>query len=149
MQARKLLGNRRNAYILGVICNRFYFEEVQEDVLAQYNRQGITVSIKEDLPVYQWSVPEKNEQGGWENAFANTPLRFLGLSLKSWENQILLQVWFHKSMQEPLKKPRPKKGTPKLYGFLLITHALPNSLQEVPYAITSTGSYFYVFKPIV
>ena len=26
-------------YILDVICNRFYFGEVQEDVLGQYNGQ--------------------------------------------------------------------------------------------------------------
>ena len=30
----KLLGNRRNTYILDVICNRFYFGEVQEEVLV-------------------------------------------------------------------------------------------------------------------
>ena len=33
--------------------------------------------------------------------------------------------------------------------FLLITHALSNSFQEIPHVITSTHTQFYVFKPIV
>ena len=49
----KLLGNRRKEYVLIVICNRFYFVEIQEDVL------GISTLKVEGLTVYQWSVPEK------------------------------------------------------------------------------------------
>ena len=59
----KLLGNRRKAYILEVICNRFYFGEVQEEVLGQYSGQGISIPKTKGLSVYQWSVPEKNKQG--------------------------------------------------------------------------------------
>ena len=54
----KLLGNRRKTYILDVICNRFYFGEVREEVLGQCIGQGILVPKKEGLSVHQWSVPE-------------------------------------------------------------------------------------------
>ena len=40
----KLLGSRRKKYILDVICNRFYFGEVHEEVLVRCNRQGISVN---------------------------------------------------------------------------------------------------------
>ena len=64
MQTSKLLRNRRKAYILDVICNRFYFGEVQEAVPGQSSGQGILEPRKEGLCVYQWSVTEKNKQGG-------------------------------------------------------------------------------------
>ena len=32
--------------------------------------------------------------------------------------------------------------------FLLISHALSNSLQEIQHAITYTRSHFHVFEPI-
>ena len=35
MQTSKLLGNKKKAYILDVICNRICFGEVQEEVLNQ------------------------------------------------------------------------------------------------------------------
>ena len=35
LQTSKLLGKRRKTYILDVICNRYYFGEVQEEVLGQ------------------------------------------------------------------------------------------------------------------
>ena len=60
LQTSKLLGNRRNTYILDVICNRFYFGEVQE-VLGQFSEQDILATRKEGLFVFQWSVPEKNK----------------------------------------------------------------------------------------
>ena len=59
LQTSKLLGKRRKTYILDVICDRFYFEEVQEEVLGQCSGQGVSVPRKEDPSVYQWSVPEK------------------------------------------------------------------------------------------
>ena len=59
MQADKLLGMRRKAYILDVICNRFYLGEVQEDVIGQCTGQGISEPRAEGLSVYQQSVPEK------------------------------------------------------------------------------------------
>ena len=58
------MGNRRKTCILNVIYNRFYFGEVQEEVLGQCSVQGISVPRKEGLPVYQWSVPEK-KQAEW------------------------------------------------------------------------------------
>ena len=60
----KLLGNRRKTYILDAIRNRFYFGEVQEEVLGQSSGQGISAPRAEGLSVYQWSVSEKNKQGG-------------------------------------------------------------------------------------
>ena len=33
LQTSRLLGNRRKTYTLDVICNKFYFGEVQEEVL--------------------------------------------------------------------------------------------------------------------
>ena len=64
MKTRKILGNRRKTYILDVICNRFYFGEVQKEVLRQPSGQGISAPGKEGLSVYQWFVPEK-KQAGW------------------------------------------------------------------------------------
>ena len=93
LQMSKLLRKWRNTYILDVICNRFYFWEVQEEVLGECNRQGISAPIKEGMSVYQWSVQEKKSmQGSWGNAFTNTSLRFLGLSWKFWKNWSSLQV---------------------------------------------------------
>ena len=51
-------------YILDVICNRFYFGEVHEEVLRQCNGQCISAPRTEGLFVFQWSVPEK-KQAGW------------------------------------------------------------------------------------
>ena len=41
------MGNRRKMYILDVICDRFYFGEVQEEVLGQCGGQGILAIRKE------------------------------------------------------------------------------------------------------
>ena len=62
LQRRKLLRNRRETYILVEIYNRFYFGEVQEDVLSQCSRQGIKAPRTEGLYVYRWSVPEKTSR---------------------------------------------------------------------------------------
>ena len=52
-------------HILDVICNRFYFGEVQKEVLRQCSGQDTSALKKESLFVYQLSVPEKkNKQGG-------------------------------------------------------------------------------------
>ena len=65
LQTSNLLGNRRKTYILDVICCKFYFGEVQEEVLGQCRgSQGISAPRTECLSVCQWSVPEKNKQGG-------------------------------------------------------------------------------------
>ena len=53
------MGNKRNAYILDIICKRFYFGEVQEDALGQCGGQGILAPRKEGIFVYQWSVSKK------------------------------------------------------------------------------------------
>ena len=50
--------NRRKTYILDVLCNKFYFGEVQEEVLGQCSGQdSITANRREVLSVYQWSFP--------------------------------------------------------------------------------------------
>ena len=46
----------------------------------------ISAPRTEGPSVYQWSVPEKNKQGGSGNALLNTPL-VLGLTWKFWKTQ--------------------------------------------------------------
>ena len=46
-------------YILNVICNKFYFGEVQEEVLGQCSGQAISAVRTEGLSVYQRSVTKK------------------------------------------------------------------------------------------
>ena len=81
LQTSKLLGNRRKAYVLDVICFG-----------SSCGGQGISAPRKEGLFVYQWSVPEKKKQSGRGNAFVNTPQKFLVLARKFWENRSSLQV---------------------------------------------------------
>ena len=65
LQTSKLLGNRKKTYILVVICNKFYFGEVQEEVQASsVGRVYISAPRKEGLSVYQWSLSEKNKYVG-------------------------------------------------------------------------------------
>ena len=45
LQTSKLLGNRRRTYILDVICDKFCFAEVQEEILGQCNRQVIYLNF--------------------------------------------------------------------------------------------------------
>ena len=53
-----------------LICNKFYFGEVQEEVQANsVGRVYISAPRKEGLSVYQWSLSEKNKHVGWGNAF--------------------------------------------------------------------------------
>ena len=58
----KLLKNRTKAYILDVICNIFYFLEVQYVILGQCNEQDILAPRTENLSAYQWSVREKTSR---------------------------------------------------------------------------------------
>ena len=66
----KLLGNRRKTYILDVICNRFYFGEVQEETLGQCSEQGISVAqhpekkVYLSISVYLFVAEKKYKQGG-------------------------------------------------------------------------------------
>ena len=87
LQISKLLRNRRKAYILDVVCNRFYFGEVQKEGLDQCTGKGILAPRTEGLSIYQWPILKKNKQGYWGNAFVNTSLNFLGLSWKFWKTQ--------------------------------------------------------------
>ena len=53
--------------VLDVICNKFYFGEVREEVLGQCSKWAGYISQhleQKGLSVYQCSVPEKNKQGG-------------------------------------------------------------------------------------
>ena len=49
----------KDVYILDVICNRFYFVEVQEEVIGYCSEKGILRPRTEGLSVYQWPVSEK------------------------------------------------------------------------------------------
>ena len=107
--------------------------------------QGISAPRTESLSVYRWSVPEKNKQGGWVNAFINTLMRFLGLLWKFWENRrspikLCNTSWKYQDQKRRLLK---------YVAFLMITNKLSNSLHEILHAITSTRSHFHIFKPIV
>ena len=58
------MANRRKAYFLDVICKKFYFGEVQEEVLGQRSGNDISAPRKKGLSVCPRSVPEKY-QAGW------------------------------------------------------------------------------------
>ena len=47
---------------MDVIYIRFYFGEVQEEVLGQSTGQDISAPRTEGLSVCQWSVPEKKKE---------------------------------------------------------------------------------------
>ena len=49
---------------MDLICNRFYFEEVQKDFLGQCTKQGISALRTKGLSFYQQSAPEKKQAGG-------------------------------------------------------------------------------------
>ena len=63
MQTNKLLAKRRKAYILDAIYKRSYFREVQEEVLGQRIKQGISTPRTKGLSVLQCSIPEKEHVG--------------------------------------------------------------------------------------
>ena len=138
MQTSKLLRNRRKTYILNVICTRFYFGEVQEEVQGQCSGQGISAPRTDCLSVYQRSVTEKKiKQGGSKNAFVNTLLKLqicLGRSRK---------IEGHCKYDSMMcKNTKAKKRA--LSGFLVDHpckfHAFSNSLQEIPHAIPAVNS---------
>ena len=66
----KLLGNRRKTYILAVICNRFYFGEVQAGALGQCSEQGISAvqhpekKVYLSISVFLFVAEKKNKQSG-------------------------------------------------------------------------------------
>ena len=75
LQISKLLGNRRRAYILSVICNEFCLVEVQDrdsgrspslvsvlSKVSHHQNQKVCLSI---ISLFQ----KKTEQVGWGNAF--------------------------------------------------------------------------------
>ena len=72
----ELLGSRRKTYILDVIGNKFYFGEVQEEILVQCSGQGIYLSTYNRRSICLSVVcSSKNKKGGRGNAFLNTPLK--------------------------------------------------------------------------
>ena len=44
---------------MDVICNKFYFGEIQEEVIGQCTEQGISAPRTESLSFYQYPAPEK------------------------------------------------------------------------------------------
>ena len=141
MQSSKLLGNRRKTYFGCNLYNRFYFGEVQEDVLGQCS--GHKVSQHPEKKVYMSiSVLFQIKQAGCLRkclcTYSTEVSRFV---LEILEKSVLLQQWFHKCVT-------PKMGTPNTFDHLCKFHTLSNLFQESPHAITSTCSHFNVFKPI-
>ena len=105
----------------------------KSEVLGQCSGQGISAPRKEGLSVYLsvYAVSgKKNKQGGWGNAFGNTPLNFLGLTLNFGKNRSSLKVWSIKVCNTL----GLNTGTPKLCDFFVDnpwkSYALSNSFQE-------------------
>ena len=65
LQTSKVLGNRRRAHILDVMCNKFYFGEVQEDVLGQCSGQGIYRSIQNRRSICLTVVCYRKKPAQW------------------------------------------------------------------------------------
>ena len=151
MHTSKLLGNRRKTYILDVICNRFYFGEVQEKVLGQCSRQGISAPRTESLSVYQQSVPEKKQAGCLRKCLCKYSFEVSGFVLEILEKSKVITSVNPQKCVTLLENTKPKKGLLNyvaFFFFFLITHKLSNSLEEIPHAITSIRSHFHIFKPI-
>ena len=51
LKTSKLLANRRKAYFLDVICKKFHFGEVQEEVLGQRSGNNISARRKKGLSI--------------------------------------------------------------------------------------------------
>ena len=85
MQTSESLGTRRAAYVLDVICNRFYFEDVQEEVLGQCAAQGISAPRTEGLSAYPWSVLEKTQAEWSRKCLCKYSTEVSSLSWKFWK----------------------------------------------------------------
>ena len=59
MEKSKLLENTRTAHVFEVVCNRFYFGEIQEEVIGQCTGQAISAPRTEGLSAYPWPSLEK------------------------------------------------------------------------------------------
>ena len=57
-------GNRRKAYTADVICNRFKFGEVQEEVLGQCPGHSFSASEQKFYLAISDLFQKKNNQGG-------------------------------------------------------------------------------------
>ena len=137
MQTSKLLENKRNTYILDVICNRFYFGEVQEEVLGQCCGQGILGPRKEGLSVYQWSVPEKKQAGRLRKCLCKYSTEISRFVLKILEkSKFITSVIPIKMCNTPWKYQGQKRGPLNYVAFLLII--LVNS---TPFLIHSRKSH--------
>ena len=109
--------------------------------MSQYPEKKVYLSIS--VSVYQF-LCSREKQAGWLRKYLCKNVT----EVSRFVLEILGKSKFIASVQHPLKIPRPKNGTLSYVAFLLITHALSNSLQEIPYAITSNRSYFHVLKPM-
>ena len=97
---------------MDVICNRFYFGEVKEEVLGQCSGQGISVPRKEGLSVYQWSVPEKKKSMVVEKClckYSNEVSRFV---LETLEKSKFIASVIPQKCATPLENTKAKKGDP-------------------------------------
>ena len=142
MQTSKLLGNRRRTYILDVICNKFYFGDVQEEVLVHCSGQGIYLSTYNRRFIYQWSVPVK-KQAGWLKKCLfkySTEVRFV---LEILENSKVIASELSQKWITPLGNPLGQNRRPLNYVvFLLITLA-----DSVPFLIHLRNYTCFNFHP--
>ena len=66
LQTCKLLGKRRKTYVLDVICNKFYFGEVQKKDLGHCSGQGIYLSTQNRRSIcLSVGCSRKKKQAGW------------------------------------------------------------------------------------
>lgn len=63
-------------YVVDVNRYRFYFWEVQKDVLGHCIRKEISAPRIKGLPVYQLFGTEKNKQGCSGDTFVNNTMNF-------------------------------------------------------------------------
>ena len=149
LQASKLLGNRRGTYVWDATCNRFYFGEVQEEILDQCSRQGKLAPRTENLSIKGLFQKNPKKQAGWlRKCLRKYSNEVSGFVWKFWKNRRSLQVWIHKAYNTHWRYQGQKRLPLNQVAFLLIIHKLSSSPQKIPHAVSSTRSQFHIFKPI-
>ena len=109
-------------YVLDVIRYRFYFREVQKEILGQCIREEISTPKMKGLSVYQLFVTEKNKQVCRGDTCINNTLKFWRLSWKFSRKRSAELVQLHENVLHSLRIPRPTKRNPGYsMWFLLVT----------------------------
>ena len=95
----------RTAHVLEVVCNRFYFGEIQEEVIGQCTGQAISAPRTEGLSAYPW--PSLEKKASWlRKCFCRYSTEVSRFALEIVEN---LKVIVNMLPQE---NPKAKKEDP-------------------------------------